>query len=160
MATRKRRARNEDGSFKGDNPATPKVNEAWEDAPVAEEATPEAPASEEVADHAEPAAEPEAVVEAPKEAPVAESVEAEAPAAATPPASQVATPVPQPQDNSTVKPMTQERLKEIREGAFSAAAQEKQEIQQIIKDAGVESTRGREIAARLMLNAKKRGGMI
>lgn len=154
--TRKRRARNTDGTLKADDKSTPEVNEAWESAPAAEAA----PASEEVADHSESAPEAEVPVEAPQETPVAEAVEAEAPAAATPPASKVAAPVPQPQDNSTVKPMTQERLAEIRQNAFTAAAQDKAEIEQIIKDAGVEHTRGREIAAKLILNAKRRGGLI
>ena len=153
MATRRKRSHQQDTS-------TPAVSEAWEDAPAAEEAAPEASAPEETADHAEPAAEAAPVVEAPQETPVAESVEAEAPAAANPPPSKVATPVPQPVDHSTVKPMTQERLEEIRQNAFSQASQDKAEIASIIEKAGVEQTRGREIAAKLILNAKRRGGLI
>ena len=33
---KRRRARKADGSFKGDNPATPNINEAWEPTDVAE----------------------------------------------------------------------------------------------------------------------------
>ena len=33
---RRRRARKEDGTFQGDNPATPELNEAWEPTEVAE----------------------------------------------------------------------------------------------------------------------------
>ena len=38
MAARKR-ARTEDGKFRGDDPSTPNVNEAWEDEPVTEKKT-------------------------------------------------------------------------------------------------------------------------
>lgn len=33
-APKRRRARQPDGSFKGDNPATPGLNEAWEPTPI------------------------------------------------------------------------------------------------------------------------------
>lgn len=36
---RRIRARNDDGSFKGDDPSTPDVDEAWEPAPVKVAAT-------------------------------------------------------------------------------------------------------------------------
>lgn len=39
QANKRRRARKVDGQFKGDNPATPDLNEAWEPTPV-EEALP------------------------------------------------------------------------------------------------------------------------
>jgi len=34
VKTKKVRARNSDGTLKGDDPSTPDVNEAWEEAPV------------------------------------------------------------------------------------------------------------------------------
>jgi hypothetical protein len=161
MATRKRRARNEDGSFKADNPSTPEVNEAWENAPAAEEAAPEAPveeapAPEEAPAVEEPAPEPEApvVVEAPAAAEVP---------AATPLADMLAEkrkdPEKQEQDPG-LKPMTEERLQEIRQSAVTAASVEKAGVDQIIAEAGVEKTRGREIAARLMFNARRNGGFV
>lgn len=65
----------------------------------------------------------------------------------------------QPADEG-LKPMTEERLQEIRQNAITPAAVEKSEIDKIIQDAGVEKTRGREIAARLMFNARKNGGFV
>jgi hypothetical protein len=59
-----------------------------------------------------------------------------------------------------LKPMTEERLQEIRQNAVTAASIEKAGVDQIIKDAGVEKTRGREIAARLMFNARQKGGFV
>jgi len=59
-----------------------------------------------------------------------------------------------------LKPMTEERLAEIRASAVTPAAIEKGAIDQIISDAGVEKTRGREIAARLIYNARQRGGFV
>ena len=163
MATRKRRARNEDGSFKGDNPATPEVNEAWEDAPVAEEATPkaaveEAPAPEEAPAVEEPAVEPEAPV-------AVETPKAAAPVDTTALAEMLADKrkdpekTEQPKDEG-LKPMTEERLAEIRASAITPASVEKAGVDQIIADAGVEKTRGREIAARLMFNARQKGGFV
>ena len=59
-----------------------------------------------------------------------------------------------------LKPMTEERLQEIRQNAVTPAAVEKAEVDKIIEQAGVEKTRGREIAARLMYNARKNGGFV
>ena len=59
-----------------------------------------------------------------------------------------------------LKPMTEERLQEIRQNAVTPAAVEKSEVEKIITDAGVEKTRGREIAARLIYNARKNGGFV
>lgn len=164
MATRKRRARNEDGSFKGDNPATPEVNEAWETVPEGEEAPSDIVGS--VPDE----------TQAPEEAPAAEehAPEPEAPVAVeTPAAAEVpaATPLadmladkrkdPEKEEKDPgLKPMTEERLQEIRQNAVTAASMEKAGVDQIIAEAGVEKTRGREIAARLMFNARQKGGFV
>jgi hypothetical protein len=157
MATRKRRTRQDDGTFKGDNPATPEVNEAWEDAPAAEEAAvEEAQAPKEAAAVEEPAVEPEAPVAV--ETPAA----AEVPNAA-PLADMLAEKRKDPEKEEKdpgLKPMTEERLAEIRQNAVTAASIEKAGVDQIIKDAGVEKTRGREIAARLMFNARQKGGFV
>jgi hypothetical protein len=160
MATRKRRARNEDGTLKSDDLSTPTVNEAWEDAPAAEEAalveeaqTPEeAPALEELA--------PE------PEAPVAiETPAAAAPVDTTALAEMLADKRKDPESKEQpkdegLKPMTEERLQEIRQNAITPASVEKSEVDKIIADAGVEKTRGREIAARLMFNARRNGGFV
>jgi hypothetical protein len=152
MATRKRRTTQNNNST-----ATPEVNEAWEDAPAAEEAAvEEAQAPEEAAAVEEPAVEPEApvAVETPAAAEVPD---------ATPLADMLADkrkdPEKQEQDPG-LKPMTEERLQEIRQNAVTAASIEKAGVDQIIKDAGVEKTRGREIAARLMFNARQKGGFV
>jgi hypothetical protein len=152
MATRKRRTTQNNNST-----VTPEVNEAWEDAPAAEEAAvEEAQAPEEAAAVEEPAVEPEApvAVETPAAAEVPD---------ATPLADMLADkrkdPEKQEQDPG-LKPMTEERLQEIRQNAVTAASVEKAGVDQIIKDAGVEKTRGREIAARLMFNARQKGGFV
>jgi hypothetical protein len=152
MATRKRRTTQDNNST-----VTPEVNEAWEDAPAAEEAAvEEAQAPEEAAAVEEPAVEPEApvAVETPAAAEVPD---------ATPLADMLAEkrkdPEKQEQDPG-LKPMTEERLQEIRQNAVTAASIEKAGVDQIIKDAGVEKTRGREIAARLMFNARQKGGFV
>jgi hypothetical protein len=152
MATRKRRTTQDNNST-----VTPEVNEAWEDAPAAEEAAvEEAQAPEEAAAVEEPAVEPEApvAVETPAAAEVPD---------ATPLADMLADkrkdPEKQEQDPG-LKPMTEERLQEIRQNAVTAASIEKAGVDQIIKDAGVEKTRGREIAARLMFNARQKGGFV
>jgi hypothetical protein len=157
MATRRRRARNEDGTLKADNPATPEVNEAWEEAPAAEEAAvEEAQAPEEAPAAQESAPEPEApvAIETPVEAKVPD---------ATPLADMLADKRKDPEKQEGdpgLKPMTEERLQEIRQNAVTAASVEKAGVEQIIAEAGVEKTRGREIAARLMFNARQRGGFI
>lgn len=178
---RRKRAHNEDGSFKADDKSTPDVNEAFVDgAPAALELTPEqinemqkkliderqkiidkivvkdSQAPEEVAADEAPA--PEA------EAPVA----VEAPAAAEVPSAEPLAEMladkrkdPEKQEaDPGLKPMTEERLAEIRASAITPASVEKAGVEQIIKDAGVERTRGREIAACLMFNARKNGGFI
>ena len=157
MATRRRRAKNEDGTFKADDKSTPEVNEAWEDVPAAEKAAvEEAQAPEEAPVAEEPAPEPEApvAVETPAAAEVPD---------ATPLADMLADkrkdPEKQEQDPG-LKPMTEERLQEIRQNAVTAASVEKAGVDQIIAEAGVEKTRGREIAARLMFNARKNGGFV
>jgi hypothetical protein len=159
MATRKRRTRQDDGTFKGDNPATPEVNEAWEDAPAAEEAAvEETQAPEEVAASEEPAIEPEAPV-------AVETPAAAAPVDTTALAEMLAEKrkdpevIEQPKDEG-LRPMTEERLQEIRQNAITPAAVEKAEVDKIIEGAGVPKTRGREIAARLIYNARKNGGFI
>jgi len=163
MATRKRRARNEDGTLKGDNPATPDVNEAWEDAPAAEEAAPEAAVEEAPAPEEAPAGEKPAVE---PEAPVAvETPEAAAPVDTTALAEMLADKRKDPENTAQqkdegLKPMTEERLAEIRASAITPASVEKAGVDQIIAEAGVEKTRGREIAARLMFNARRNGGFI
>jgi hypothetical protein len=161
MATRRKRTRQDDGTFKGDNPATPEVNEAWEDAPAAEEAAieadlGEAQAPEEVATAEEPAVEPEAPVAV--ETPAAAEVPNAAPLADML-AEKRKDPEKQEQDPG-LKPMTEERLQEIRQNAVTAASVEKAGVEQIIAEAGVEKTRGREIAARLMFNARRNGGFV
>jgi hypothetical protein len=160
MATRKRRTRNEDGTLKSDDKSTPTVNEAWEDAPAAEEAAPveEAQASEEAPAAEELAPEPEApvAIEAPAAAaPVDTTALAEmlAEKRKDPESTE------QPKDEG-LKPMTEERLQEIRQNAITPASVEKAEVDKIIADAGVEKTRGREIAARLMFNARRNGGFV
>jgi hypothetical protein len=152
MATRKRRTTQNNNST-----VTPEVNEAWEDAPAAEEAAvEEAQAPEEAAAVEEPAVEPEApvAVETPAAAEVPD---------ATPLADMLADkrkdPEKQEQDPG-LKPMTEERLQEIRQNAVTAASIEKAGVDQIIAEAGVEKTRGREIAARLMFNARQKGGFV
>jgi hypothetical protein len=161
MATRRRRAKNEDGTFKADNPATPDVNEAWEDAPATEEVAAEAPVEEAQAPEEAPAAEEHAPE---PEAPVAVETPAaaEVPAAA-PLADMLADKRKDPEKEEKdpgLKPMTEERLAEIRQSAVTAASVEKAGVDQIIADAGVEKTRGREIAARLMFNARQKGGFV
>ena len=168
MATRRRRARNEDGTLKGDNPATPDVNEAWEDGKTSEQIKAEKDAGAEIIEEEQ----------APEEAPAVEepAVEPEAPVAVETP--KAAAPVDttalaemladkrkdpekteQPKDEG-LKPMTEERLAEIRASAITPASVEKAGVDQIIADAGVEKTRGREIAARLMFNARQKGGFV
>ncbi len=215
MATRKRRARQEDGTFKADNPETPDVNEAWEDALEGLSMTPEQmEAMKRAAEEAQKAAQaiidaeknikpaptpsptpqpapapapfpmpkpfptPTQVPSASEEAPVAETpvvepealvavetLEAAAPVDTTPLADMLADKrkdpekTAQPQDEG-LKPMTEERLQEIRANAITPAAVEKSQVDKIIADAGVEKTRGREIAARLMFNARQRGGFV
>lgn len=152
MATRKHRTTQDNNST-----VTPEVNEAWEDAPAAEKAAvEEAQAPEEAAAVEEPAVEPEApvAVETPAAAEVPD---------ATPLADMLADkrkdPEKQEQDPG-LKPMTEERLQEIRQNAVTAASIEKAGVDQIIAEAGVEKTRGREIAARLMFNARQKGGFV
>jgi len=160
MATRKRRARQDDGTFKSDDKSTPNVNEAWEDAPAAEEAAPieEAQAPEEAPASEEPAVEPETpvAVETPAEAAPVDTTALQELLAAKRKDPEVTE---QPKDEG-LKPMTEERLQEIRQNAITPASLEKAGVDQIIKDAGVEKTRGREIAARLMFNARKNGGFV
>jgi hypothetical protein len=123
---------------------------------VQEEATVETQAPEVVAAVEEPTVEPEApvVIEAPAEAQVPD---------AAPLADMLADkrkdPEKQEQDPG-LKPMTEERLQEIRQTAVTAASVEKAGVDEIIKEAGVEKTRGREIAARLMYNARQKGGFV
>jgi hypothetical protein len=164
MAPRKR-ARTAAGKLAADNPATPDVNEAWEDGKTAEQIKAEKEAGVEVV---------EKIVE---ETPVAEvpAPEPEAPVAVETPASAevpAATPLADmlaekrkeseevKEEPEGLKPMTEERLAEIRANAITPAAIEKSAVDQIIADAGVEKTRGREIAARLMFNARQRGGFV
>jgi hypothetical protein len=160
MATRRKRARNEDGTLKADDKSTPNVNEAWEDAPAAEEAAPveETQAPEEAPAAEEPAPEPEAPV-------AVETPAAAAPVDTTALAEMLADKrkdpekTEQPKDEG-LKPMTEERLAEIRASAITPASVEKAGVDQIIADAGVAKTRGREIAARLMFNARRNGGFV
>jgi hypothetical protein len=172
MATRRKRARTADGKLAGDNPATPDVNEAWEDGKTAAQIKAEKEAGVEVVEEALEEA------QAPEEAPAVEepAVEPEAPVAVETPAA--AAPVDttalaemladkrkdpekteQPKDEG-LKPMTEERLAEIRASAITPASVEKAGVDQIIAEAGVEKTRGREIAARLMFNARRNGGFV
>ena len=161
MATRRKRAHNSNGTFKADDKSTSDVNEAWEVEAAAEEAAPEATVEETQASEEAPAAEapaPEA------EGPVAieNPPEAEVPSAA-PLADMLAEKRKDPEKQEVdpgLKPMTEERLQEIRANAVTPASVEKAEIDKIIKEAGVERSRGREIAARLMYNARKNGGFI
>jgi hypothetical protein len=161
MATRKR-ARTAQGQLAADNPATPDVNEAWEDGKTAaqikaeQEAGAEAQASEEAPAVEEPAVEPEAPV-------AIEAPEAAAPIDTTALAEMLADKRKDPEKQEVdpgLKPMTEERLAEIRASAVTPASVEKAEVDRIIEDAGVEKTRGREIAARLMFNARQRGGFV
>ena len=168
MATRKR-ARTTTGQLAADNPATPDVNEAWEDGKTAEQVKAEKEAGVEVVE--------EIVEEVAEETPVSETPapEPEAPVAVETPASAevpAATPLADmlaekrkeseevKEEPEGLKPMTEERLAEIRANAITPAAIEKSAVDQIIADAGVEKTRGREIAARLMFNARQRGGFV
>jgi hypothetical protein len=129
------------------------VEETSVETPVKETQAPvEAPAVE------EPAVEPEApvAIEAPKAAaPVDTTVLAEMLADKRKDPEKTE----QPKDEG-LKPMTEERLAEIRASAITPASVEKSAVDQIIADAGVEKTRGREIAARLMYNARQRGGFV
>lgn len=110
-----------------------------------------------------PAVEPEVSLEVEKEVAVIE-----APASAEVPSAQPLAEIladkrkdPEVQEQDPgLKPMTEERLAEIRASAVTPAAIEKGAIDQIIADAGVEKTRGREIAARLIFNARQRGGFV
>lgn len=110
-----------------------------------------------------PAVEPEVSPEVEKEVAVIE-----APASAEVPSAQPLAEIladkrkdPEVQEQDPgLKPMTEERLAEIRASAVTPAAIEKGAIDQIIADAGVEKTRGREIAARLIFNARQRGGFV
>lgn len=170
MATRRRRARKEDGTFQSDNPATPDVNEAFvqEEAPVETEAKAEVetPAEEPVAEAKPAKTEKPAVVEPVK---TEEPVKREIPTSAKVEKSKITEMLEdrrkdpetaeQPKDEG-LKPMTQERLQEIRNSAVTPAAVEKDGVDKIIADAGVEKTRGREIAARLMYNARRNGGFV
>ena len=179
MATRRRRARNSDGSFKADNPATPDVNEAWVEEPVKEtvEAEAEAP-TEEVKEVKAPAKRTrstkakETKGTAPAEVPLNETpeeVKRELPTSTKVEKSKITQMLEDKRKDPEVegqakdeglKPMTEERLQEIRQTAVTAASLEKAGVDQIIEDAGVEKTRGREIAARLMFNARKKGGFV
>jgi hypothetical protein len=165
MATRKR-ARTTAGQFAADDTATPDVNEAWEDGKTAAQIKAETEAEAEVVEEiveetpvAEvPAVEPEATVA------VETPAVAEVPAA-TPLADMLADKRKDPEKaeqpaDAGLKPMTEERLAEIRASAITPASMEKAGVDQIITDAGVEKTRGREIAARLIFNARQRGGFV
>ena len=164
MATRKR-ARNTAGQLAADNPATPDVNEAWEDGKTAEQVKAEKEAGAEIVEEiveetpASEAAAPEPEASVAVETPAA----AEVPAA-TPLADKLAEKRKKYEEVKEqpegLKPMTEERLAEIRANAITPAAIEKSAVDQIIADAGVEKTRGREIAARLMFNARQRGGFV
>ena len=174
MATRKRRARNADGTLKGDNPTTPEVNEAWEEVPAGEEAPSDivgdVPHAEEEALAAE-AEEPKGTEPAviPLNETPEEKVRREIPTSSKVEKSKITQmiedkrkdpeTIAQPKDEG-LKPMTEERLQEIRQTAVTAASIEKSNVDQIIKDARVEKTRGREIAARLIFNARKKGGFV
>ena len=180
---RRKRAHNEDGSFKADDQSTPDVNEAFVDeAPAELELTPEqinemqkklieerekiidkivhneAPASEEAPAAEEPAVEPEApvAVETPAAAAPADTTALQELLAEKRKDPEVTE---QPKDEG-LKPMTEERLQEIRQNAITPASVEKAEIDKIIDQAGVAKTRGREIAARLIFNARKNGGFV
>lgn len=135
------------------------------------ESKPEATVSDEVLEISDEAQAPEEAPADEAPAPEAEApVAIEAPAAAAPvdttaladmlaekrkdPESTA-----QPQDEG-LKPMTEERLLEIRQNAITPASVEKAEVDKIIEAAGVAKTRGREIAARLMYNARKNGGFV
>ena len=167
MATRRRRARQEDGTFKGDNPATPDVNEAWVEEPATEEVAAEAPVEEAPAVEVEETKGTEPAVIPLNETP--EEVKREIPTSSKVEKSKITQMLEdkrkdpeveaQPKDEG-LKPMTEERLQEIRQTAVTAASIEKSNVDQIIKDAGVEKTRGREIAARLIFNARKKGGFV
>ena len=167
MATRKRRARNTDGTLKADNPATPNVNEAWEQVPAGEEAPSDVVEEAPVAEAEEPKGTEPAVI--PLNETPEEKVRREIPTSSKVEKSKITQmiedkrkdpeTIAQPKDEG-LKPMTEERLQEIRQNAVTAASVEKSGVDQIIKDAGVEKTRGREIAARLMFNARKNGGFV
>ena len=161
MATRRKRAHNADGSFKADDKSTPDVNEAFEVEAAAEKPAPEATVEETQAPEETPAVE-EPTVE--PEAPVAvETPKAAEVPAATPLADMLAEKRKDPEKeekDAGLKPMTEERLAEIRQSAVTAASVEKAGVDEIIKEAGVEKTRGREIAARLIFNARKNGGFV
>jgi hypothetical protein len=167
MATRRRRAKNADGTFKADNPATPEVNEAWEETPATEEVVAEAPAEEAPVAEVEEKKGIEPAVIPLNETP--EEVKREIPTSSKVEKSKITQMLEDKRKDPEVegqakdeglKPMTEERLQEIRQNAVTAASVEKAGVDQIIQDAGVEKTRGREIAARLMFNARKNGGFV
>jgi hypothetical protein len=148
MATRKR-ARTAGGQLAADNPATPDINEAWEDGKTKAQIDAEKAAGAEVVEEdVSEVIEAPAAAEVPSAEPLAELL-----------ADKRKDPEKQEQDPG-LKPMTEERLAEIRATAVTPAAIEKSAIDEIIADAGVEKTRGREIAARLMFNARQRGGFV
>jgi hypothetical protein len=158
MATRRKRTTSADGTLTSDNPVTPEVNEAPAEETSVETPVKETQASVEAPAVEEPAVEPEApvAIEAPKAAaPVDTTVLAEMLADKRKDPEKTE----QPKDEG-LKPMTEERLAEIRASAITPASVEKSAVDQIIADAGVEKTRGREIAARLMYNARQRGGFV
>ena len=167
MATRRRRAKNADGTFKADNPATPDVNEAWEETPATEEVVAEAPAEEAPVAEVEETKGTEPAVIPLNETP--EEVKREIPTSSKVEKSKITQMLEDKRKDPEVegqakdeglKPMTEERLQEIRQSAVTAASVEKAGVDQIIAEAGVEKTRGREIAARLMFNARKNGGFV
>ena len=168
MATRRRRAKNADGTFKADNPATPDVNEAWEETPATEEVVAEAPAEEAPVAAAEETKGTEPAIIPLNETPE-EKVRREIPTSSKVEKSKITQmiedkrkdpeTIAQPKDEG-LKPMTEERLQEIRQSAVTAASVEKSGVDAIIAEAGVEKTRGREIAARLMFNARRNGGFV
>lgn len=147
MATRKR-ARTAGGQLAADNPATPDINEAWEDGKTKAQIEAEKAAAAVIEEKVSEVIEAPAVAEVPSAEPLAELL-----------ADKRKDPEKQEQDPG-LKPMTEERLAEIRASAVTPAAIEKSAIDEIIADAGVEKTRGREIAARLMYNARQRGGFV
>jgi len=157
MATRRKRTSKADAAPAAEAPATPEVNESWEVEAAAEEAAvEETQASEEAPATEEPAPEAEGPVA------IENPPEAEVPSA-EPLAEMLADKRKDPEKQEAdpgLKPMTEERLQEIRASAITPASVEKSEVDKIIHDAGVEKTRGREIAARLMYNARRNGGFV
>ena len=137
MATNKRRTRQEDGTYKGDDKTTPDVNEAWEETPVVEHAEP-------VAEVVTPAEEPKGTEPVNLETEVSTEPTAPAPAASP----------------ESLQTDFREKLarKTDNQDVFvpSNPASLEKAAKQIAEEQGFDFNRGTSVGARLLARSQKK----